>query len=74
MYSFVLLSNQSGQKSQSAQNENAQYVGACSGNCFTIWRFNIYLFILFQFQEQLGQGCSPENSDTFQTQGTSNMG
>ncbi|KAM8857043.1 uncharacterized protein ACB058_008836 [Synchiropus picturatus] len=23
-----------------------------------------------QFQEQLGQGCSPEESDTFQTQGT----
>ena len=24
---------------------------------------------VFQFQEQLGQGCSPEESDTFQTQG-----
>lgn len=30
-----------------------------------------YLIIVsvLQFQEQLGQGCSPEESDTFQAQG-----
>jgi len=26
--------------------------------------------LCFQFQEQLGQGCSPEEEDTFQAQGS----
>lgn len=32
-------------------------------SCDVIW------VSMFQFQEQLGQGCSPEESDTFQAQG-----
>lgn len=32
-------------------------------SCDMIW------VSMFQFQEQLGQGCSPEESDTFQAQG-----
>ena len=28
-----------------------------------------FVISVFQFQEQLGQGCSPEESDTFQAQG-----
>lgn len=28
-----------------------------------------FIVSVLQFQEQLGQGCSPEESDTFQTQG-----
>lgn len=30
-----------------------------------------FIASMLQFQEQLGQGCSPEESDTFQAQGTS---
>lgn len=37
----------------------------CSSSCPVA----LFIVCVLQFQEQLGQGCSPEESDTFQAQG-----
>lgn len=39
--------------------------------CVFLTRETLFCFFSnLQFQEQLGQGCSPEESDTFQSEGT----